>query len=73
MFTLDEYKKQQGEKKKHQFEVRKPNEGHEDATWKTMKKLEKAKLEDSADEEEEEVVQVCGFIIVFLLMLIMVI
>jgi len=57
VFTLDEYKKQQGEKKKHQFEVRKPNEGHEDATWKTMKKLEKAKLEDSADEEEEEVVQ----------------
>ena len=60
MYTLEEYKKMQGEKKKHQFEVRKPNEGVENAKWNNMKKLEKVKIESDEEEEEEAEVQVCN-------------
>ena len=59
-YTLDEYKKSQGEKKAHQFDTRKANEGAE-SKWGNARKLEKLKLEDSAGKVEgDKIEQVCG-------------
>ena len=66
MYTLEEYIKMQGEKKKHQFEVRKPNEGVENEKWNNMKKLEKVKIESEDEEEEEVEVQVCDSNVYFI-------
>ena len=53
----------QGEKKKHQFEVRKPNEGVENANWKNVELLKKIQFEDSVA-DEEKVVQVGSFMLI---------
>lgn len=53
----------QGQKKKHQFEVRKPNEGVENANWKNVELLKKIQFEDSVA-DEEKVVQVGSFMLI---------
>ena len=53
----------QGQKKKHQFEVRKPNEGVENANWKNVELLKKIQFEDSVA-DEEKVAQVGSFMLI---------
>ena len=55
-YTLDEYKKSQGEKKAHHFDTRKPNEGAENK-WGNARKLEKVKL-DVPEAEGDKVKEV---------------
>ena len=63
-YTLDEYKKSQGEKKAHQFDTRKANEGAE-SKWGNARKLEKLKLEDTAGKVEgDKVEEVCCNVLV---------
>lgn len=49
--TLDEWKARQGERKKPEFNIRKPGEGEDNSQWKKTFVLDKKKVED--DDEEE--------------------
>ena len=52
--TLDEWKAQQGERKKPEFNIRKPGEGEDNSQWKKTFVLEKKEEE----EEEDEIIDV---------------
>ena len=56
-YTLDEWKAKQGERKKPEFNIRKPGEGEDNSQWKKTFVLEKKKIEDE-EEEEEEIIDV---------------
>jgi len=52
--TLDEWKAtQEKNRTKSQFNIRKPNEGHEDPKWKKMFVLKKTSENENEDDEEE--------------------
>ncbi len=61
VMTLDEYKKQQGERSGPKFNLRKAGEGSEiDPKWKKTYAYKKEK--ETHDEEEDEVIEIIFFI-----------
>lgn len=56
-YTLDEWKRMQNQGKKSQpsFNLRKPNEGEDNAQWKKTYLLTKKKEEEEPAEEYEEI------------------
>jgi len=53
--TLDEWRALRGERKKPEFNIRKPGEGEDNSQWKKTFVLDKKKPED---EDEEEIIDV---------------
>lgn len=61
-YTLDEWKRMQNQGKKSQpsFNIRKPNEGEDNAQWKKTYLLTKKKEEEEPAEEYEEITYEVG-------------
>lgn len=62
-YTLDEWKRMQNQGKKSQpsFNLRKPNEGEDNAQWKKTYLLTKKKEEEEPAEEYEEITYEVSF------------
>ena len=49
--TLDEWRALRGERKKPEFNIRKPGEGEDNSQWKKTFVLDKKKDDDESEEE----------------------
>jgi plasminogen activator inhibitor 1 RNA-binding protein len=55
-YTLEEWKALQGERKKPEFNIRKPGEGEDNSQWKKTFVLDKKKDDEEEEEDRKSVV-----------------